>query len=44
VSIARSLFLKGLGFLALWRPALALLGIGLVCQTISLVLFNKKLA
>jgi ABC-type multidrug transport system permease subunit len=44
VSIARSLFLKGLGLLALWRPALALLGIGLACQAISLALFKKKLA
>jgi ABC-2 type transport system permease protein len=44
VSIARSLFLKGLGPVALWRPALALLGIGLACQAISLVLFKKKLA
>jgi ABC-type multidrug transport system permease subunit len=43
VSIARSLFLKGLGLLALWRSALALLGIGLACLTISLVLFRKKL-
>jgi ABC-2 type transport system permease protein len=44
VSIARSLFLKGLDALALWRPALALLGIGLACQMISLILFRKKLA
>jgi hypothetical protein len=44
VSIARSLFLKGLGFPALWRPALALLVIGLACQAISLILFKKKLA
>jgi ABC-2 type transport system permease protein len=44
VSIARSLFLKGLDLTALWRPALALLGIGLACLAISLLLFNKKLA
>jgi hypothetical protein len=44
VGIARGLFLKGLGVLALWRSALALLGIGLACQAISLALFKKKLA
>jgi hypothetical protein len=44
VSIARSLFLKGLGPVALSRPALALLAIGLACQAISLILFKKKLA
>jgi ABC-type multidrug transport system permease subunit len=43
VSIGRSLFLKGLDALALWRPALALLGIGLACQVIGLALFRKKL-
>jgi ABC-2 type transport system permease protein len=44
VGIARGMFLKGLGPAALWRPALALLGIGLACQAISLALFSKKLA
>jgi ABC-2 type transport system permease protein len=44
VGIARSLFLKGLGVPALWRPALALLGVGLACQAVSLALFKKKLA
>jgi len=43
ISISRSLFLKGLGLSALKAPALALLGIGLVCQVISLLLFKKKL-
>jgi ABC-type multidrug transport system permease subunit len=43
ISISRSLFLKGLGLAALQGRALALLGIGLVCQMISLVLFEKKL-
>jgi len=44
ITICRSVFLKGLGPLALWEPALALLGIGLACQSISLILFEKKLA
>jgi hypothetical protein len=37
-------FLKGLRAAALWRPASALLGMGLVTQAIALVLFKKKLA
>ena len=44
ISISRALFLKGLGLSALRTPALALLGIGLACQVVSLVLFDKKLA
>jgi len=44
VTICRSVFLKGLGAAALWRPASALLGMGLVTQAIALVLFKKKLA
>jgi ABC-2 type transport system permease protein len=43
IKISRSLFLKGLGLPALRAPALALLGIGLGCQIISLLLFDKKL-
>jgi ABC-2 type transport system permease protein len=43
VSMARSLFLKGLGPLTLWRHALALLTIGVVGLAASLVLFRKKL-
>jgi len=44
VGIARSLFLKGMTVKALWRPALALLGIGVTCLITSLSLFKKKLA
>ncbi|MGD2146825.1 MAG: ABC transporter permease [Anaerolineae bacterium] len=44
VGIARSLFLKGTTVKALWRPAAALLGIGVACQITSLSLFRKKLA
>jgi len=43
IKISRSLFLKGLGLSALKAPALALLGIGTVCQALSLLLFEKKL-
>lgn len=43
ISISRSLFLKGLDLPALRTPGLALLGIGLACQVISLLLFQKKL-
>ena len=44
ITICRSVFLKGLGLAALWRPACTLLGMAVVCQAISLVLFEKKLA
>ena len=44
ITICRSVFLKGLGPAALWRPACTLLGMGVVCQAISLVLFEKKIA
>jgi ABC-2 type transport system permease protein len=44
ITISRSLFLKGLGPGALWKPACILLGMGIVCQAVSLVLFEKKLA
>jgi ABC-2 type transport system permease protein len=43
ITIARGLFLKGLDLAALEAPALALLGTGVACQTISLLLFDKKL-
>ena len=43
ITICRGLFLKGLGPLALWRPALALLGIGVASQIVSLMLFEKRL-
>jgi len=44
ITICRGVFLKGLGPVALWKPASILLGIGLVSQAISLLLFKKKLA
>ena len=43
ISISRGVFLKGLGLTMLRRPALALALIGLVCQAISLRLFDKKI-
>ncbi len=43
IGISRALFLKGLGLSALKAQALALLGIGLTCQAVSLLLFDKKL-
>lgn len=43
ITISRGVFLKGLGMAALRRPTLALLVIGLVCQAISLRLFDKKI-
>ncbi|MFQ6100863.1 MAG: ABC transporter permease [Anaerolineae bacterium] len=43
ITICRSVFLKGLGVAALWKPASILLGFGVAYQTISLVLFEKKL-
>ncbi|HUX77704.1 MAG TPA: ABC transporter permease [Anaerolineae bacterium] len=44
ITISRGVFLKGLGPGALWKPACILLGMGVLCQAISLVLFEKKLA
>jgi ABC-2 type transport system permease protein len=44
ITICRGVFLKGLGSLALWRPARALLLIGAVCEFIGLARFTKKLA
>lgn len=43
ITICRSVFLKGLGPVALWEPALILLGTGIASQALSLVLFKKKL-
>jgi ABC-type multidrug transport system permease subunit len=43
ITITRALFLKGVGLAALSGPALALLGTSLVCQAVSLRLFDKKL-
>ncbi len=43
ITICRGVFLKGLGPVALWRPACNLLGLGFATQIISLVLFEKKL-
>lgn len=43
ITICRSVFLKGLGPAALWKPASILLGTGIVSQAISLALFKKKL-
>jgi ABC-2 type transport system permease protein len=43
ITICRSVFLKGLGLAALWRPISALLGFGVVAQATSLLLFKKKL-
>ena len=44
ITICRSIFLKGLGPSALWKPALTLLGSGIATQALSLALFKKKLA
>ena len=43
ITISRGVFLKGLGAIELWKPALTLLGIGLGCQVASLALFEKKI-
>lgn len=44
ITICRGVFLKGLGVTALWKPALILLGTGVVSQAISLAVFGKKLS
>jgi ABC-type multidrug transport system permease subunit len=44
ITICRSVFLKGMGLAALWKPALTLLGTGITCLSISLALFEKKAA
>lgn len=43
ITICRGVFLKGLGPLALWKPACGLLLIGAVCQIVSLARFAKRL-
>jgi ABC-2 type transport system permease protein len=43
ITICRGVFLKGLGLAALWKPALILLGVGFASQSISLVLFEKRI-
>jgi ABC-2 type transport system permease protein len=43
ITISRAVFLKGLGPIALWKPALTLLGVGVACLVTSLVLFDKKI-
>ena len=43
VIISRAVFLKGLGPVALWKPALTLLGGGVACLIVSLALFDKKI-
>ena len=43
IKICRSVFLKGLGPFALWKPASFLLGTGFAAQAFSLALFEKKL-
>lgn len=43
ITISRAVFLKGLGPVALYKPALTLLGIGIVCLFVSLALFDKKI-
>ncbi len=43
VIISRAVFLKGLGPIALWKPALTLLGGGIACLIASLALFDKKI-
>jgi ABC-type multidrug transport system permease subunit len=44
ITICRGVFLKGLGVVALWRPALILSGTGVVYLMGSLVLLKKRIA
>ncbi|MBN1813768.1 MAG: ABC transporter permease [Anaerolineae bacterium] len=44
IAISRGVFLKGLGVVALWRPASVLVGIGAVSLAGSLVLLGKKIS
>ncbi|MGD2206258.1 MAG: ABC transporter permease [Anaerolineae bacterium] len=44
VLISRGIFLKGQGFDALWPYALALLAMGFIFLSLSILLFQKKLA
>ncbi len=43
VIISRAAFLKGLGPIALWKPALTLMGGGISCLIASLALFDNKI-
>jgi ABC-2 type transport system permease protein len=43
IAICRALFLKGVGLRYLWKPALSLLGIGLVTLSGSILTFRKRL-
>ncbi len=43
VIISRAVFLKGLGPIALWKPALTLMGGGIACLIAILALFDKKI-
>jgi len=43
MTIVRGIFLKGVGLSVLWRPALALLVLGLVILLISITRFRKRL-
>jgi ABC-2 type transport system permease protein len=44
ITICRGVFLKGLGLVPLWKPALILLGTGFASMVVGLVLFEKKIA
>jgi ABC-2 type transport system permease protein len=43
LEIVRGIFLKGDGFMNLWRELLAMFGIGVVMLTLSMIRFHKKL-
>jgi ABC-2 type transport system permease protein len=43
ITISRGVFLKGVGLADMWKPALALSGIGVVAFTLSIALFKRKL-
>jgi ABC-2 type transport system permease protein len=43
LEIVRGIFLKGDGFVNLWREILAMFGIGVVMLTLSMIRFHKKL-
>jgi len=43
ITISRAVFLKGLGPVDLYKPALTLLGVGIACLLVSLLLFDKKI-
>jgi ABC-2 type transport system permease protein len=43
IAISRGVFLKGLGLVALWRPASILLGMGGAYHVVGILLFDKRL-